>query len=73
MTTLAPPTLTTARQFAVDRTDAASVASQRRLLILGGLSGVAAGLLFFVAQWPSPGTTIFPLSCPAGRPCWDSG
>jgi hypothetical protein len=50
MTTLAPPTLTTDRQFAVDRTDAAGVASQRRLLILGGLSGVAAGLLFFVAQ-----------------------
>ena len=70
MTTLAPPTLTTARQFAVDRTDAAGGASQRRLLILGGLSGVAAGLVLRRPGGHPRGTTIFRSSCPAGRPCW---
>jgi hypothetical protein len=64
MTNLAPPPLTTARQFAADRTDAAGVASQRRLLILGGLSGVAAGLLFFVAQAAIPWDHDLPLELP---------
>lgn len=64
MTTLAPPTLTTGRRLAVDRTDAAGGASQRRLLIVGGLSGVAAGLLFFVAQAAIPWDHDLPLALP---------
>ncbi|HET9011460.1 MAG TPA: hypothetical protein VFN38_06565, partial [Gemmatimonadaceae bacterium] len=64
MTTPAPPTLTTAGQFAVDRTDAAGGASQRRLLILGGLSGVAAGLLFFGVQAAIPWDHDLPLELP---------
>ena len=39
-------------------------ASQRRLLILGGLSGVAAGLLFFVAQAAIPWDHDLPLELP---------
>jgi len=68
MTTPAPSTLTTARQLTVDRTDAAGGASQRRLLILGGLSGVAAGLLFFVAQAAIPWDHDLPL----GLPRWEA-
>jgi len=65
MTTLAPPpTLPKARQLYVDGADAADGASQRRLLILGGLSGVAAGLLFFVAQAAIPWDHDLPLELP---------
>ena len=64
MTALAPPTLTKARQFPVDRTDGADGTSHRRLLILGGLSGVAAGLLFFVAQAAIPWDHDLPLELP---------
>ena len=67
MTTPAPSTLTTARQFAADRTDAAGGASQR-LLILGGLSGVAAGLLFFGVQAAIPWDHDLPLELPR----WES-
>ena len=63
MTTLAPPTPTTARQLPVERADAAGAASQR-LLTLGGLSGVAAGLLFFVAQAAIPWDHDLPLELP---------
>jgi len=67
VTTPAPSTLTTARQFAADRTDAAGGASQR-LLILGGLSGVAAGLLFFGVQAAIPWDHDLPLELPR----WES-
>jgi hypothetical protein len=51
MTTLAPHTFPAAPQLSdVDGTDGAARASQRRLLILGGLAGVAAGLTYFAAQ-----------------------
>ena len=64
MTTLAPPTLTKARQLSVDGTDGAGRASRSLLLILGGLSGVAAGLLFFVAQAAIPWDHDLPLELP---------
>lgn len=64
MTTLAPPTLTKARQLSADGADVAGRASRSRLLILGGLSGVAAGLLFFVAQAAIPWDHDLPLSLP---------
>ena len=64
MTTLAPPTLTTARRFPVDGADGAGRASRSRLLILGGLSGVAAGLLFFIAQAAIPWDHELPLELP---------
>jgi hypothetical protein len=51
MTTLFPPTLPTTRDvLTVDGTDGARRPSERRLLILGGLAGVAAGLAYFAAQ-----------------------
>jgi hypothetical protein len=50
MTTFAPPTVPAAPQLsAVDGTDAAENASRRRLLIFGGLAGVASGLAYFAA------------------------
>ena len=51
MTTVAPPTFPAAPELSdIDGADAAERASQRRLLILGGLAGVAAGLAYFAAQ-----------------------
>ena len=61
MTTLAPPTLTEARQFRVDGAEGAESAARSRLLILGGLSGVAAGLLFFGVQAAIPWGHDLPL------------
>lgn len=64
MTNLAPPTLTKAAGSPVDRTDGAGGASERRLLILGGLSGVASGLLFFGVQAAIPWDHDLPLELP---------
>lgn len=64
MATVAPPTLTRARQLPVDRTDGAGRVSRSRFLLLGGLSGVAAGLLFFVAQAAIPWDHDLPLELP---------
>ena len=64
MTTLAQPTSTTARRLTVDGADGAGHVKRSRLLILGGLSGVAAGLLFFVAQAAIPWDHDLPLELP---------
>lgn len=69
MTTVAPPTFSAAPRLSdVDGTDAAARASQRRLLILGGLSGVASGLLFFGVQAAIPWDHDLPL----GLPRWEA-
>ena len=64
MTALAPPALTKARQVSVDGADGAESAGRRRLLTLGGLSGVAAGLLFFGVQAAIPWDHDLPLELP---------
>jgi hypothetical protein len=64
MTTLASPTLTKARQRTVDGAEGAESAGRSRLLILGGLSGVAAGLLFFGVQAAIPWDHDLPLELP---------
>jgi hypothetical protein len=64
MTTVAPPTPTNGRQFRVDTAEGAERASRSRLLVLGGLSGVAAGLLFFGVQAAIPWEHDLPLELP---------
>ena len=64
MTTLAPPTLTRARQRTTDGSEGAEGAGRSRLLILGGLSGIAAGLSFFIAQAAIPWGHDLPLELP---------
>ena len=64
MTALPPPALTKARQVSVDGADGAESAGRRRLLTLGGLSGVAAGLLFFGVQAAIPWDHDLPLELP---------